>query len=107
MELISDYDENGVPWKWHYVKERLDEDGVQALDILFDYYQEFNPYFDAWINYLLACSYFTDKELNFPTNRQTRKALKHRVEKIMKNVIDKDAMTMSQFLSQFRDDLQL
>ena len=107
MELISDYDENGVPWRWHYVKAQLNEHGVQALNLLFDYYQEFNPYFDPWVNYLLACSYFTEKELDFPTSRQTRKALKYRVEKIMNNIKDADALTMNQFISQYRDDLKL
>ena len=48
--------------------------GVQAIpgefpgiDHLFDYFQQYNTNFDQWVNYLLACSYFTEDELQFPT----------------------------------------
>jgi hypothetical protein len=103
LDIITEYDEKGIPWKWYYVVEQMEQDGPGALDLLFEYYQEFNSHFDPWLNYLLACSYFSDRELNFPENRRARRYLEQKVQKLLKKC--KKDISINEFLSTYKSEL--
>ena len=80
--LISDSDEAGVPLDWYPVRADVVKNGVGAIESIFDYYQE-HTQFDPWVNYQLACSYFTDEELGLTGNRAFRRALEGKVKRMM------------------------
>ena len=103
LSLTSEYDQNGIPWLWYEVCQALQQHGVQAIDQLFDYFQQYNP----WVNYLLACSYFTEDELQFPTNRQSRRKLELKVRKLLgKHKNNQTFMTSSEFISKYKLELR-
>ena len=82
FNLISDSDETGVPLDWYPVRADVVKNGVGAIESIFDYYQE-HTQFDPWVNYQLACSYFTDEELGLTGNRAFRRALEGKVKRMM------------------------
>ena len=105
LSLISEYDQNGIPWLWYEVCQALQQHGVQAIDQLFDYFQQYNHNFDPWVNYLLACSYFTEDELQFPTNRQSRRKLELKVRKLLSKH-KSSIMTSNEFISKYKSELR-
>ena len=104
LKLVNDSDPSGIPWDWHIVRDLMMKYGVQSLPAVFAYYQEFNPHFDPWCNYLLSISYFTEEELNFPTNRSMRRNLELKVRKLMKKH-KKDDITVNEFLNMYKNEL--
>ena len=105
LSLISETDKNGIPWEWYAVRDNMNKMGVKALPLIFDYYQAQNKNFDPWTNYLLSCSYFTDKELNFPCNRSDRRKLEDKVKKMMKKLPKnkRESLTMTEFLNLYKN----
>ena len=86
-KLVSNVDpKTGEDLDWIMVKEYLVENGpVKGLEKVFEYYEMKNPKMDPWVNYLLACSHFTEEELNgTPMNRAYRRRLESKIAKLMK-----------------------
>lgn len=83
-DVVRSVDADGVPYSFYPVREALCKEGPAAMPILFEWYNDNNPHFDPWINYLLTLSHFTKEELGLKPNRATRKALELKVKKLMK-----------------------
>lgn len=85
--------------EWTEILEHLKEHGPsQTLELIFDFYERYSP-LDAWSNYLLACSHFTEEDLNIcPTNRGTRRQLERRIAKLIKQRGKDPHTAMNQFL---------
>ena len=82
--LITDTDKNGLPLEWINLRDSyIVPLGVKSLPYIFSYYEQHNPFFDSWTNFMLSVSHFTDEELNLPCNRQMRRQLEQKVKKLI------------------------
>ncbi len=85
--LISDRDPvSGLTYDWLEIREML-VSGIpvgKVLPLMFDYYESNNPAMSSWSNYLLACSHFTEHELN---DGQANKAYRRKLEVKVKRLI--------------------
>ena len=87
LNLVSEYNIDGVPHEWLKIRDRLvKENNIYpgAIDDIFHYYEAHNEKFDSWTNYLLACSIFTDKELNLPTCKKEREKLEKKIKQLLR-----------------------
>ena len=107
LSLISDTNEAGIPWRWFLVKNELKNNGINALNLLFDYYQEFNTNFDPWCNFLISKSHFTDEEMT--RNHKNRRVVSHleqRVHRIIKQEKENQNITMEKFLNNYVEEFK-
>ena len=86
LNLVSEYNIDGVPHEWLKIRDRLVKEGVYPNSVtdIFQYYEKHNEKFDSWTNYLLACSIFTDKELNLPTCKKERVHLEKKIKQLLR-----------------------
>jgi hypothetical protein len=84
--LVSNIDEDGNNLEWMAIIDYLNENGnvSKGLEMIYDFYQNKNPNMGSWMNYLLACSHFSEEELGLPCNRYGRKALERKCAKLIK-----------------------
>ena len=92
--------DTGLDLDWLEVRDYLCEHGAaKGLEKVFDYYQMKNPRMEAYVNYLLACSHFTEEELEgTPINRAYRRRLETKVKKLLKKRESDKHTPIHQFL---------
>ena len=86
FKLFSNYNENGIPFDFIRIKERLMQEGYYegVLFELFEYHQEYTPNFDSWTNFNIACGYFSNKELSLPNCKNEKLKLEKKVKILLR-----------------------
>ena len=86
--LISDTDPlSNLPYDWLDILDKFKENvgnEIAVLPDIFQYYQDHSEHFDSWVNYLLACSHFTEYELGLPTSKKMRNKLENKIQQLIR-----------------------
>ena len=102
FKLFSNYNENGIPYDFIKIKERLMQEGYYEgfLTELYEYHQEYTPNFDAFTNFMLSCGYFSDKELGNPTCKKEKLKLEKKVKILMRKRAKNEHQNIYSFLKE-------
>ena len=102
FKLFSNYNENGIPYNFIRIKERLMQEGYYegVLSELWSYHQEYTPNFDAFTNFMISCGYFSDKELGNPSCKKEKLKLVKKVKILMRKRSKNEHQNIYSFLKE-------